>query len=181
MKGEGTLESVKMTAVRHVPVEGNYTSQNIAVPAYHTMEEAIAANAVFDFYYSSCNGPYDQNYYAYYNGTKVDSDFAERMRSTTLAGTNGFDTFVVDGKRYFVRNWATIATPTKNRTMNIVVMDDQGRGVARWENPKYVPDGGYSTIIAVPLKNNTVDIYVFNSGNNKGAAAKLNFNPDQVH
>lgn len=174
--GNGTLESVTMTDLGNIPVAGNYTQQNIAVPACHTMAEAKVTGAVKDFYYSSCDGT--NNYYASYIGGIVTSDFAPKMLTVTKAGTNGFDTFVVDGKRYFVRNWSSKAG---DLTMNIVVMDADGKSVARWENKSYVLDGGYSTIITVPLEDNTVDIYVFNSGNTWGAAAKLNFNPAQVH
>lgn len=175
VKGEGTLESVTMTDLGNVPVEGNYTQQNIAQPAYRTMAEAKAANGTMDFYYSSCTGA--SNYYASYIGGKVTSNFAVDMLYTSIAGTNGFDTFVVNGKRYFVRNWAEKAG---ERTMNIVVMDENGDELATWVNPDYELDGGYSSIIAEPLENNTVNIYVFNSGNKFGAAAMLNFNPALV-
>lgn len=173
VKGEGTLESVTFTDLGNVPVAGNYTQQNIAVPAYHTMAEAKAADAVNDFYYSSCNGT--NNYYASYVGGKVTGDFAPDMLYTTVASNNGFETFVVDGKRYFIRNYAKTA---KDRLMSIVVMDENGDLLATWEDDTYTPDGGYSTIYANVLANKTVDIYVYNSGNKIGGeAALLNFDP----
>lgn len=172
VKGDGTLESVTMTDLGNVSVAGNYTQQNIAQPVYRTMAEAKAADGVKDFYYSSCNGTND--YYASYIGGKVTNNFAPAMLQASIAGTNGFDTFEVDGKRYFVRNWAEKAG---QRTMNIVVMDENGLPLAKWINYNYVLDSGYSSIVAEPLEDNTVNIYVFNSGVKFGAAAMLNFNP----
>ncbi len=174
VKGDGTVKSIEMSEVAQVDVDGNFTQQNIAQPVYHTMAEAKAADGVNDFYYSSANG--DNNYYAAYIGGKL-SNFAPELSFTTVAGTNGFDTFVLDGKRYFVRNYTL---SNGNRPMDIVITDENGTALATWTNPEFVLNGGYSSIIAEPLSDNTANIYVYNSGNQTGAAAMLNFNPANI-
>ncbi len=172
VKGEGTVESIKMSDAVNVDVAGNFTQQNIAQPAYNTLAEAKAANGVNDFYYSSCDGT--NNFYTLYSDGKTNNNFAPDLSMITFAGTNGFDTFSLNGKRYFVRNYSENAG---DRTMDIVVTDENGDALATWSNPDYVLDGGYSSIIAEPLADNTANIYVFNSGNKFGAAAMLTFDP----
>lgn len=168
--GDGR-NATAMEDVLNVDVTGNYTQQNIAQPAYSTLAEAKAANAVNDFYYSSCCE--SDQFYAEYISGKVTDNFAPDMQYTTIAASNGFDTFVIGGKRYFVRNYSK----TAERVMNVVVMDENGDAVAIWENHAFVLDGGNSSIIAEPKADGTANIYVYNYGNKFGDAALLTFDP----
>lgn len=169
--GDGTAPTA-MAEVKAVEVAESNTRQGIAQPAFASLAEAQAADAVNDFYYSSCGA---KSYYASYVGGVLTSNFSKDMLYTTVAANNGFDTFVVGGKRYFVRNYATKAGQSP---MSFVVMDENGDAVATWTNEDFIQDGGYSTIVAEPLANGTANIYIYNSANTKGgAAAMFNFDP----
>lgn len=168
--GDGT-QATAMEDVTTVPVEECNTQQSVAHPAYFTLAEAQANNAVNDFYYSSCTGA--NNYYASYVGGTLTSNFAKDMLYSTYASNNGFDTFVTGGKRYFVRNYSKEAA----YSLNIVVMDENGDAVATWEYPDFVSDGGNSSLIAEPLADGTVNIYSYYYGNTGGDGFMVNFDP----
>lgn len=168
--GSGSVTSVNLEIVNHIAVEGNHTQQNIAQPRHNTLAEALEAYGEEDFYYSSCNP--NNRYYARYADGELTSNFAPDMLYTSLAETNGFATFQVDGEQYFIRNYGT------DRTINIVIMDANGDAVATWLYPSFEPGkGGYSSIIAEPLADKTVNVYVYNCNGTNGSAAMLNFDP----
>ena len=105
----------------------------------------------------------------------------------------GFDTFVLNGVRYYVFNYLQTPNPANTRTMDIAIFDESGAIIETWQNPDYVCNNGYSSIVAEPLENGTANIYVYNSRDPKKAegqivegeegrvaAAMLNFDPSKV-
>lgn len=73
---------------------------------------------------------------------------------------NGFDTFTLGGKRYFVVNFAEAGE--KQSGQHIVVMDEQSNKVAEWNNPDFTSTMGFNTITAIPVNETQVNIYVYN-------------------
>ncbi len=175
---DGSVNNATMETLGWVDIEavGGSSQQNIVQPAFTKYEEYEAAGAEnYNFYYSSWTST--EKYTAsYINGT-LNNDCAPDMAYTCKAGINGFATFMLDGNRYFVRNWSLVAG---DYSMNIVVMNEKGDALSIWTNTEWMPDGGYSSIIAEPLGDGTANIYVYNSGNKAGAAAMLNFDPSQA-
>ncbi len=133
-------------------------------PKYATAAECTEAGMLNSFYWYSkapnwvqwgvdlfCfeNNNYSQNY---------------AVDWVNYAGTGGFDTFVLNGTRYFVMNYIDKDGVSKNiNTMNFIVKDLSGNTVATWENPDYNSVYGYSTITAVPVSESEVEIYVYNN------------------
>lgn len=157
----------KMEVVKTVAIEeAVLTPQTYVQPAYQTLAEAGANK--YDFYVASKN-----NYIASYIGGTLTENFAPYLKYTVYCPTLGFDTFVIGGKRYFVRQYA----PTANNYMGVTILDEEGKTYCHWLNEDYSANGGFSTIVAEVRANGTAAIYDFNPGNSAGAAAKLIFNP----
>ena len=175
--GDGTVESIKYEDAGAVDVLP-YCQQTIAQPVYATLAEAKANGGEKDFYYASVPGTGKDSYYALYQGGEVKADFMPDMKLTTFSGFNGFNTFVVDGKRYFIRD---LSMAPGARMMSLVITDEKGDAVAEWTNATYVQNGGHSSIIVKVLDDKTVDIYYYISNIGSGAAAILNFNPANAH
>ncbi|MDE5555741.1 MAG: hypothetical protein K2J10_11255, partial [Muribaculaceae bacterium] len=97
---------------------------------------------------------------------------------------NGFDTFVIDGHRYFVRNYSTNYA-NNARCMDIAVYDENGEVVATWVNTDYSSTMGYGSITAQPQEDGTALLHIYNStskntswGDQKCvAAAVIKFTP----
>ncbi|MBP2691527.1 MAG: hypothetical protein J6B44_06860 [Muribaculaceae bacterium] len=178
--GDGTVASIAFEDAGSADVVA-YSQQNIAQPVYATLAEAKANGGEKDFYYASVPPATGKDsYYALYQGGEVKADFMPDMKLTTFSGFNGFNTFVVDGKRYFIRDLSIVPGARK---MAVVVTDDKGDAVAEWSvNPSsFTENGGYSSIMVKVLENKTVDIYYYASNNVGGAAAILNFDPAKAH
>lgn len=80
------------------------------------------------------------------------------------AGTSGFDVFTLGGKLYYVMNYVDEAESANNLCpMDIVVTDTQFNIVAQWKNEEYKSNLGYSSVIARPVSDNAVEIFVYNS------------------
>lgn len=134
-----------------------------------------AGGGVNDFVTFSDNGEFDRQLFE-----------NAALKSVVNASTSGFDTFILNGVRYFVVNCLRSLNPTNANTMDIAVVREDGEVMATWENPDYASQYGYSSIIAEPLDKGTVNIYVYNSTNADGgngrkacsAAAMLNFDPE---
>lgn len=176
--GTGTVESVAFETLAGVtvPQGASTVQQNIAQPAFKTYDEYLAAGADnYNFYYSASNGS-THVYAAYINGTVV-NDFAPDMSYTVKSSINGFTTFELGDKRYFVRGYSP--DTAGGFYMGIVVMDANGDALTYWFNENYEPNGGYQSLIAEPNADGTANIYVYNSGNKYGAAAMLTFDPSK--
>ena len=175
--GDGTVDGIEWedlgSATVPAPLAG--ISQNIAQPGFNTYAEYEAAGEQnYNFYYSGCNGA-NKSYSAYIDGKTVDN-FAPDMIYSISSGLNGFTTFALNGKRYFVRNYSKVAAMFE---MGLAVTDEKGDILAVYHNPDYVTNGGYSSLIAEPLSNGTANIYIYNCGNTSGAAVMLSFDPEQ--
>lgn len=174
--GSGNVNSVELEDLAGISVsqQVNGYAQNIAQPGFNTYAEYEAAGEDnYNFYYSACCTK-EQIYTAYIDG-KTTTSFAPDLALSITSPLNGFATFTLDGKRYFVRNFSL----NKSADMAIAVTDANGDILTTWINEDWQPNGGYSSIIAEPIDGNKANIYVYNSGNNYGAAAQLVFDPLQ--
>ncbi|MDE6368108.1 MAG: hypothetical protein K2K94_02600, partial [Muribaculaceae bacterium] len=73
---------------------------------------------------------------------------------------NGFDTFILGGKRYFVVGFAS--GDEKQSNQHIAIFDEQSNRIAEWSNPEYTSGAGYITITAVPVNEKHVNISLYN-------------------
>lgn len=97
---------------------------------------------------------------------------------------NGFDSFVLDGHRYFVRNYSS-NYDNNARCMDIAVYDENGDIAATWINNDYSSTMGYGSIVAQPQEDGTALIHIYNSTSKNAswqnqkcvAAAVLKFAP----
>lgn len=173
--GDGTAESIKFEDAGSADVTP-YCPQTIAQPVYATLAEAKAAGAEKNFYYASTNG--SSSYYVEIQNGEKAVEILPDMKYATQSGFNGFNTFVVDGNRYFIRDLST--TPGA-RLMSLVITNEKGNAVAEWTNEGYEDNGGFSSIMPRVLDNKTVEICYYCAGNQYGAAAKLIFDPAKAH
>ena len=174
--GNGSVESIELEEIGTVKVPASYAGQQgIVQPAFATYAEyAAAGEENYNFYYSGCSGV-NTAYASYING-KVTTNFAPDMAYSINSGVNGFDTFVLGGKRYFVRNYSTKADA---REMGFAVLNEKGDILSTYMNTDYVPNGGSSTLVAEPLADNTANIYIYNSNGKGVQAAQVKFDPSQ--
>lgn len=161
-QGEGNLETV--TATSHFDkglwLAGSGNTNSICQPKYATVDEMKGKDLNDTFYwYSKAAGiaQYTCDLFTRENG--VDSP-NYCLDWNNYSGLNGFDTFTLGGKRYFVVNFA--AAGEKQSGQHIVVMDEQSNKVAEWNNPDFSSTAGFNTITAVPVNANQVNIYVYN-------------------
>ncbi|MDE5555500.1 MAG: hypothetical protein K2J10_10005, partial [Muribaculaceae bacterium] len=174
--GNGSVNSIEFETIGGVEVPASQAGQQgIAQPAFSNYAEYTAAGEDnYNFYYSGCNGV-NTAYASYIDGV-VTPNFAPDMPYSINSGVNGFDTFVLNGTRYFVRNYSN--TPGA-REMGFAVMNETGDILTTYMNTDYVPNGGYSTIVAETTSNNTANIYIYNSNGKGVQAAQLSFDPSQ--
>lgn len=120
--------------------------------------------------------------------SKVQATLREAAKTDPKVGVspiNGFDTFVLDGHRYFVRNYSTNYA-NNARCMDIAVYDENGEVVATWANYDYSSTMGYGSITAQPQEDGTALIHIYNSTSKNTswndqkcvAAAVLKFTPE---
>ena len=85
---------------------------------------------------------------------------------------NGFDTFTLNGKRYFVRSFNNIKDwwdphyPTSYFViLNFAIFNEEGNIVAEWQNSEWKKsNSGYASITAEKVDDTTVNIYAYISG-----------------
>ncbi len=109
-----------------------------------------------------------------------------KWREEPKAKNNGFDTFLLDGHRYFVHGYTEVDLDLNNCPMDIAVYNEEGERVATWANPDYAAKGaGYNSIVAQAKEDGTALIHVYVSTGKTtigdmagcGAAAVLEFDP----
>ncbi len=179
--GNGDVDAVT-ASVQYSPVV-YLASHNTTVcqPLHATIDELNAAlkagKPLCDAFvlYSKAAGQsqWSCSFYKFENG-KLSENLAKSM--TNWAGTNGFDTFTLGGKRYYVMNHQSSEDKGNTSPMDIAVYDENGTVVASWKNADYRSCYGYSSITARPLNDKNVDIYVYNctysaTGYESGAVA----------
>ncbi len=174
--GDGSINSVKMETLAGVDVvAGGNNGQNTVVPGFNTYAEYVAAGKDnYDFYYLAP----PSGYTAYVNG-ETSNDFAPDLAYSIKTGLNGFDTFTLGGKRYYVRSFAEKnASGSYPSEFQIAVLDENGDRITSWKADNgYVAYGGYMSIMSEVIDETSANIYVYISGNSAGAAACLLFEP----
>lgn len=187
--GDGSL----IVDTDHSPaVQHNISSTSIAIaqPKDDSYDDFISRTLPYSGFYLYDNaGAGVNDFVTFSDNGEFDIQLFENnsLKSVVNASTSGFDTFVLNGVRYFVVNSLRSINPTNANTMDIAVVREDGEVIATWDNPDYASQYGYSSIVAEPLVDGTVNIYVYNSTNADGgngrkacsAAAMLNFDPER--
>lgn len=172
--GDGNVENVTMTNEWSGMVYlGSTTTTNICQPIYESMDAAKDVPATSTFISASAYQPALKDgqaqkptaTYFGFNANGSENWGYSDLGSSINAATNGFDTFVLDGKRYYVRNNMKELDLWHANTMDIAVYDEAFNIVAQWSNPDYVASAGYSSIVAEPVEGGA-NIYVYNSTGN---------------
>ena len=184
-EGDGTVESIEASPsfdnglwLAGVSDPHGLNTFSICQPKYSSVEAMAGIDPVNSFYWYSKTpkgtmGSGTVDLFTRVNG--VDSpNYAAGWNN--YSGLNGFDTFILAGKRYFVVNYA--AEDEDKSGQHIIVMDEQSIKAAEWINPDFTSGAGYNTITAIPVSAEQVDIYVYNctgdytvNGNKTGAIA----------
>ena len=167
---------------------GSGTGQNIIQPSVATIEEFGIEAATQLNAYILCSGEGGGWDVFSCNTGAPQSTACAKMQAAWRAlpfkaKNNGFDTFVVDGHRYFLHSFvSTEAELAANpRPMSVGVFNELGEMIASWTNPDYAPgNNGYNSIIAQPQEDGTVLIHTYASSNSYGAAAVLKFTPESA-
>lgn len=174
---------------------------SVCQPRYETMDELLAEvdkegeqlaySKAFILYSKGADEAITTNKYSlifgYNDGLNgVGTPFAN-LASTDMgnnfAGYSGFETFVLDGKRYYVANYQTQEeNKLSSGSMKLAVFDADGMIVKTWDNPGYASAYGYCTISAEKIDETSANIYVYcgtakliASGAQAAAAAQLVF------
>lgn len=94
-----------------------------------------------------------------------------------LTCNNGFDTFELNGHRYFVHSYSRVIDSNNMRPIDFAVFDETGTPVAEWTCPAYKTNGGYNSIVAQPMEDGTALIHVHAFSGANTAAAVVKFTP----
>lgn len=190
--GDKTLEYVDLTGDVYCPTYlGSSTPQNIVQPAITSIYDYGDTPADNYKTYILCSGEGGKWDVISAHDSSKETTFCKAMQTAWRAlpyqtANNGFDTFVLDGHRYFVHSYIDNADAhTYNkRPMDIAVFNELGAVVATWKNSDYAAIQGYNSIIAQPMPDGTALIHVYVSndagttigdGEACGAAAVLRF------
>lgn len=144
---------------------------NFAQPMASTIDEYQNKYGEASPAFAYNNGTY---YATYVDGT-LTSDAIRYLPQTANSGFSGFDTFKLNGKRYYAR-----MSNVNDATFGCVITDENGAVVAKYGDADFTPNSGYGIIECAPQDNGTCDVYLFNGGNGDGAAVKLNFDPSKA-
>ena len=189
--GKLTVET-EVSEYLYNAITAAYT-QSIAQPIDATYEE-FAAREFADNGVQMFANYGGLNDFCGFNANGFDWDFyASPLKKFVNTDNCGFDTFELNGVRYYVFNYLTTPDAANTRTMDIGIFTADGTLVAAWQNPDYKCNNGYSSIVAEPLEDGTANIYLFNSRDPKKVdgqivageegrvcAAMLNFDPSKV-
>ncbi len=93
--------------------------------------------------------------------------------ANNYSGCNGFDTFTLEGKRYYVLNYMPENGDLMNNQggMDVAVFDEEGNVVATWENPAFKAPTSYGTIVAEPIDDTHASICVYHCTARLGGVA----------
>ena len=96
---------------------------------------------------------------------------------------SGFDTFILNGKRYYVRSfnnnkewWQPEYASATYCILNFAIFNEEGKIVADWQKSNWKQSTGFASITAEVVNEGTVNIYAYISGtheNIKDAAGKV--------
>ena len=191
------LKDVEATAEfsRQIYISAGYCS--IAQPAYSSIEETL------DFL-DNQGGKLDETFYSYstaYGSANTLADYwpmfyskgftrEDATQFESYASTTGFDTFELNGQRFYVINYLSKEAAESadanmlKSTMDVAVYDEKFNKLASWSNPVWKAPSSYTSLIAEPVDDTTANIYsyacagAYNGqayGNSAIAAAKLTF------
>lgn len=174
-KGDGNIDNLTATNQFSdgIYMAGQGNTNGICQPKYETVSDmkGVALNDMF-FNYSIAGGNIQWGV-DLFNGTS--QNYA--LNWNNYSALNGFDTFTLKGRRYFVVAFTTQEDYATNKNgQDIVIMSEDGMRVAEWKNPDYKSTMGYNTITARKLDEQNVNIYVYNctrdiNGSTTGAIA----------
>lgn len=168
-KGDGNIDNLTATNQFSdgIYMAGTGNTNGICQPKYETVSDmnGVALKDMF-FNYSIAGGNIQYGV-DLFNGAS--QNYA--LNWGNYSGLNGFDTFTLSGRRYFVVAFTTQEDYATNKNgQDIVVMSEDGMRVAEWKNPDYKATYGYNTITARKLDEQNVNIYVYNcTGNFNGS------------
>ncbi len=157
--GDGTVASTEATVKTSYPLSTVSTNQSIAQPMYATVDETLAAAYPENSFFFTTDGK--SPILSFNDGTEKVYDIVSNMR------VNGFDTFELGGKRYFVRSYTDAETAPWGNTPSFGVFDADGSVVASWlvpgpiDAPEFFSSAGYATIVAEVVDATTVNVYVY--------------------
>lgn len=152
----------------------------VCQPRYETMDEIFeqidiegdevkAYSKAFVMYSKGSNESLSENIYSlvfgFNDGSSVGApidDLASTDMGNNYAGYAGFETFVLNGERYYVANYQTKEDNALcTGSMKLAVFDSKGMIVKTWDNPGYASIYGYCTISAEKIDETSVNIYVY--------------------
>lgn len=145
---------------------------HVMQPKYATVEEVAAAGIQNSFYwYSKAGGwvEWGRDLFTFEDGA-YSPNYC--LNWENYANCNGFDTFVLNGNRYFAMFYCNAETyKTNGSCQGIWIKDINGNTLATWQNPEYITGSGYGSITANVVSDTEVELYVYNctgNFNNKG-------------
>lgn len=155
---ENVVATVDPSVAIYMSNVGNTTG--ICQPKYETVEETKNVPIANAFYNYSIQGEGIPENVNLFNGASA--NYARTWGN--YSALSGFDTFTLEGRRYFVVAYATKEEFDANNKsgQHIVVMNEDGMCVADWNNPDYVSAAGFNTITARKMDEQNVNIYVYN-------------------
>lgn len=154
---EGTNEFTPLTYLSHRT--GSYCQSFYTDPA-DISSLPYTQDAVICYSKSEGFNQWSNSMYGYNNGALSGNRAASWVN---YAGTSGFDVFTLGGKLYYVMNYVNEKESADNLCpMDIVVTDTRFNIVAQWKNEEYKSKAGYSSVIARPVSDNAVEIFVYN-------------------
>lgn len=162
-KGDGNdINNLTATATmsKSLYMAGAGNTGSTIQPKYKTVAEMAGKDLNETFYWYSKAaglGQYNQDLFTF-EGGNYSTNYCNSWNN--YSGLNGFDTFILGGKRYFVVGYA--GEGEKQHNQHIIIMDEQSNRVAEWNNESYTSGAGYLTITAVPVSNSHVNIYLYN-------------------
>ena len=168
-KGDGNIDNLTATNQFSdgIYMAGTGNTNGICQPKYETVSDMKGVALTDMFFNYSIAGGNIQWGVDLFNGAS--QNYA--LNWGNYSGLNGFDTFTLNGRRYFVVAFTTQEDYATNKNgQDIVVMSEDGMRVAEWKNPDYKATYGYNTITARKLDEQNVNIYVYNcTGNFNGS------------
>ena len=174
-EGDGNeVDNVKATITmsKTLYLAGTGNTISICQPKYATVAEMAGKDINETFYWYSKAGGLGQNnqdLFSFENGT-YSANYCNDWNN--YSRLNGFDTFILGGKRYFVVHYSE--SDADNSGQHIIVMDEQSNRVAEWKGSDFTAKNlGYNSIIAIPSGNSQVNIYVYNNTGAMMAGALL--------
>lgn len=163
-KGDGTVDNVTASSTlstgMYLAGADPANTWSTIQPKYATVAETEGKNLNETFYwYSKVGGigQWNQDLFTFEKGN-FSPNYCQNWNNASAL--NGFDTFILGDKRYFVVGFA--GEGEKQNNQHIAIFDEQSNRIAEWNNPEYESGAGYITITAVPVNEKQVNIYLYN-------------------